>query len=390
MAQFNPKRVLRQISNALLKEFFEGHGHALPIPWDEITNTQINEVFRAWQALADTPRRQIEVIFHDLDEMANEDGIRVLVDEGRNRDIDLAVSMESMESSFDKAMWVYLNHNLIWDASVMFARADSLSSARSWTRRVDMPVVAPGTNPDDLKKMQEALSAFYRERQGRGHHCRIEHFKRGSNHDYFFVYLSDYADTYINFDDAGKFQRTPERRAFEIVFAYDHQTGTLDMFAKGGRKIVEPLQKIFSRVILGEDLRAEDVSANPYDLNHLMERNFKFPTEPEDGVVQVSLRRLRLSVVGNQRRRITLEADANGQREDIYDMLERDLNVNKLPRSVLHVTKATFNLQFNGNGHGRSLTFDVTHPNSCNLKSKREDHRIIGEKYLKKWKIDVS
>ena len=43
MAHYNPKTVLRQVSNALLREFFEGKGHHLAIAWDEITETQIQE-----------------------------------------------------------------------------------------------------------------------------------------------------------------------------------------------------------------------------------------------------------------------------------------------------------------------------------------------------------
>jgi len=36
------------------------------------------------------------------------------------------------------------------------------------------------------------------------------------------------------------------------------------------------------------------------------------------------------------------------------------------------------------------LTFSVTFPNGCDLKNKREDQRLLGEKYLKRWKIDVT
>jgi hypothetical protein len=71
-------------------------------------------------------------------------------------------------------------------------------------------------------------------------------------------------------------------------------------------------------------------------------------------------------------------------------MLEDDLNRRRLPKSILHVTKATLNFKLNGNGHGRSLTFNITYPNGCDLKSKRDDQRLLGEKYLKRWGIDVA
>lgn len=390
MSQFNPKRVLRQTSNALLKEFFGQHNcHPTP-SWEQLGETQVDEVFRALQSLPDGPREKIEVVLQDLDEVANEDGVRVMVEEAAFRGVDIADDLEAMDSRFDKAMWVLLRHPDIWRAATMFARADDLSSGRSWRRRCDLPATNPQVDDAHKERLENALSAFYRERQGRGHHCHVDHFLRGGKQDYFFVYLSDYAGTHINFDDSGQFRRTPERRAFEVVFAYEQESGTLEMFAKGGAAVVEPLQQIFSRVILGEPLPPENPKDKPYRLDHLMKRGDGFPTDPEDGIREVSIRRMRLSVVGNRRRRLLLEPDAEDGPEAVYDMLEEDLNRQKLPRSILHVTKVTFRFLFNGQGRRKSLTFDVTYPNSCNLKSKREEHRLLGEKYLKRFGIDVT
>lgn len=389
MPQYNPKRVLRHISNPLKRELFERGGHPLPVPWDRITDTQVEPVFRAMQALPEEARKRIEIVLQDVDDLANEDGIRVLVDEGRRRRFDLANDLEAMESRCDKALWVFLHHPDVWRPAVLFAQADRLSVGRSWTKRDDMPKVEPGTGEEDIRKFEGALSAYYRESQARGHHSHIDHFPRGGGQDYYFVYLSDYADTHANFDDAGEFRRSPDRRAFEIVFAYDRNAGTLEMHAKGGRNVFGALQRIFSRVILGRDLPPADPRARPYKLDHLMRRRSGFPTDPEDGIRQVSIRRIRLAVVGGSRERITLEADSDDRPEAIYDAMDRDLNKERLSQSILHLTRATFELRFNGNGQEEILTFDV-YPRSCNLKSKREAHRLIGEKYLKRWKIDVS
>jgi len=387
---FNPKRVLRQISILLLKEFFKQQRHPLDVRWDSISNTQVDGIFDAWQGLPDEPRKSIEIVLHDVDEMANEDGMRVIIEEGQYSGENLAVMLESMESRHDRAIWICMNRPAIWDAAVRFAKADSLSSGRSWVKRGDMPMVEPRTDVVAQQALQESMSAFYRDRQGRGHHCKVEYFPRSNNCDYFFVYLSDYADTYINFDDAGNFQRTPERRAFEVVFAYDRESRTLEMYAKGGKKVIEPLQCIFSRVILGEDLGPEDPNAKPYQLDGLLDQDFPFPTDPEDGVEEVSIRCFRLSILGRTHGRITLEANPEKGRDHIYEMLEEDLNRKRLPKSILHVTKATFNLKLNGNGRDRSLMFNVSYPNYCDLKSKRDDMRLLGEKYMKRWKIDVA
>jgi len=388
--QFNPKRVLRQVSNPLLREFFERQGNPLDVEWDVISNTQIDGIFDAWQLLPERPRKAVEIVFHDVHAMANEDGLRVMIEEGQYNGEDLSCPLDPMESRHDKAIWCFMNRPNIWEAAVRFAKADSLSGGRSWIKRGDMPLAEPKLDAAVLQALQDAMSAFYRDRQGRGHHCKIDYFPRGSNHHYYFVYLSDYADTYINFDDAGNFQRTPERRAFEVVFAYDHDSATLEMYAKGGKKVIEPLQSVFCRIILGKHLPPEDPNVKPYQLDGLMERDFPFPTDPEDGIKEVSIRCLRLSPLGRRRKRVTLEPDPEKGSDHIYEMLEEDLNRKRLPKSILHVTKATFNFRLNRNGRSNSLVFSVTYPNSCDLKSKREEQRLLGEKYLKRWKIDVT
>jgi len=388
--QFNPKRVLRQVSNPLLREFFEHQGNPLDVEWDMFSNTQIDGIFDAWQLLPERPRKVIEIVFHDVHSMANEDGLRVIIEEGQYSGEDLSSLLDSMDSRYDKAIWCFMNRPNIWEPAIRFAKADSLSGGHSWIKRGNMPLVKPKTDATALLTLQDAMSAFYRDRQGRGHHCKVDYFPRGSNHHYYFVYLSDYANTYINFDDAGNFQRMPERRAFEDVFAYDHDSATLEMYAKGGKKVVEPLQSVFCRIILGEHLAPEDPNVKPYQLDGLMERGFRFPTDPEDGIEEVSIRCLRLSILGRRRRRITLEPDPEKGASHIYEMLEDDLNRKRLPKSILHVTKATLNFTLNGNVRSNSLVFSVTYPNSCDLKSKREELRLLGEKYLKRWKIDVT
>jgi hypothetical protein len=387
MAQYNPKRVLRHISNSLKRELFERQGHPLAVAWDRITDTQIDPVFRAIQKLPDQTRKQIEIVLQDVDDLANEEGIRVLVVEGRRRGLDLARSLEGMDSRWDKAMWVFLNHPDVWAPAAMFAAADRLAAGRSWAKRDDMPKVEPGMSQDDIRKLEGALSAYYRESQGRGHGKHVDHFSRCGGQDYYFVYLSDYADTHVNFDEKGEFHRSPDRRAFEIVFAYDRKAGTLEMYAKGGEKVVGALQQIFSREILGEDLPAMDPSKRPYRLDHLMRRRPGFATDPEDGIKRASIICMRLSVVGGSRERITIEANSDHRPDAIYDAMDRDLNQERLAQSILHVTKVTFEIRLTVDGQEEILTFDV-YPKSCNLKSKREAHRLIGEKYLKRWKID--
>lgn len=389
--QFDPKRILRQVSNHLLNDLFMAHGHTLEVRWDDLGETQIDEIFDAWQALPEEDCRAIEIVLHEVSEMANEDGVRAIIEEAlRQGHAALIHELDEYESRHDKAVWTHIRAVDVWDLAVRFARADSLSRMRYWITRMDIPAKVPDTSAATKRKLQLALSAFFLATQARGKYCKIEHYVRASGVDYFFCYLDDYADTYINFDETGDYARTPERRAFELVFAYDQQHGTLDMFVRGGKKVYIPLQEIFCRVILSEEIAPENRDSHPYELNGLISRDSHFPTDPNDGIEEVRVRRLRLSVKGMSKRRITLEANPDGDADDIYDMMDEYLNQQRIPASIVNVTQVGFKFSFDQEDPSlpRSLSFDVSYPNSSNLKSKPERLRDLGEKYLKQWGVD--
>jgi len=151
----------------------------------------------------------------------------------------IVADIEEYDSRYDKAVWTYIKARDVWEVAVRFARADILARGRYWIKRADIPSKESDVGADAIAELEHALSVFFVASQGRGHVCKVEHCMRADGSDYFFAYLDDYADTYINFDEEGEFARTPERRAFELVFVYNREYGTLEMFARGGKKVNE-------------------------------------------------------------------------------------------------------------------------------------------------------
>jgi len=240
--------------------------------------------------------------------------------------------------------------------------------------------------------LENALCAFYCEKEGRGHICRAHYLQRNKQQDYFFINLSDYADTYDKLDPKKRdFVRESEQRAFAIVFVYEQSAGTLDVYAKGGKRVTDALMAIFARVVLGVEL-AEERGRNPYQLNLIVNPSFDFRIESGDGLADVRIRRMRVSVKGNPKRRIVLEANPDGAANDVHEMLEKYINKTALPAAVLDVDQVTLTFRFKHDGPGRAkgFSFNLSAPDGCNLKSLREEYRLIGEKYLKKWAIDCA
>ena len=79
---FEPRKVLKQISKALLREFFQRRGELSDLPWNTLTEAdKVDVVYEAWHRLPDVRRRQIQLVFQDLVELADDRGMKVFAEE---------------------------------------------------------------------------------------------------------------------------------------------------------------------------------------------------------------------------------------------------------------------------------------------------------------------
>ena len=68
---FDPKKVLKHISNPLLREFFDRRGELRDVPWDDLTEHRIDPVFDAWEALPDGKANEVQCILREVHALAS-------------------------------------------------------------------------------------------------------------------------------------------------------------------------------------------------------------------------------------------------------------------------------------------------------------------------------
>lgn len=386
---YAPKQFLRQAENALLKEYFAARDELGDIDWANLKETDVDPVYAAWQALPEHKQEEIERDFRDIFDLGSSNGTRTLIEEGRFHNIDLTAELEAREGFINKAFWVFLKHRRVFEVAHLLDWADHLNG-RYWRKRKNLPKKKPDLSDNAIKQLEDAIKAYYRE-QGRGKRCHVDKYLRGDRSHYFFAYPQDYTDTFVGFDDDGRFDRRPQNPAFEVLYVYDPVDGTLDLYAQGGKEIKNDLQQIFGRTILHEEIGEENAASAPYRLEGLKNRLFAFPTDPADRVTEVRVKELRLSIIGNPRQRITFEATPKGPQAEVYDLMQQALDERRMPMAMVNVTSAVIQMRFDntngGNGRAtKTITFRVAAPDSCNLKDKPE--HMVAKKYLKLWEIE--
>jgi hypothetical protein len=186
----------------------------------------------------------------------------------------------------------------------------------------------------------------------------------------------------LGFNDEGKFDHRLRKPAFEVIFVYRPESGVLEVSVKGGKKVVEALQEIFCKTILGLD-GLPKLEKRHFDLSKLSDKSLKFVTEPADGIEKVILRMLRLDLPGIGNRRITLEATGDGQ--PVYTLIEKALNKSNISLDEAVITRVKIQIKFSARDgkKGKSLTFEISNTDRCTLKDDPLDQ--IAKKYIEKW-----
>lgn len=389
--QYSLKSFLRQAPNDLLRRHLEGYGVGKDLPWARLTQGSIEPIYRAIEAQDEKVRQRIECEFYDIMKMANEAGVRMIIEEGRDRhhNVDLADRLHEMRSPLAVVFWTFLEHPVVFDVAKRLHHCSTLSR---WRKRVIVPEVLVDTSREAAQALAERISTYYRTREGRGSVCRVDHYARNEKL-YWFAYPEDYPTGRLVYDKAKRLLFRTQRPAFEVIFVYTEGTEgerSVDTWLRGDDRTFGDLLNVFGDIILGTSLHPGDAPPIVYNLTKLMNRDFRFPSDPEDGIEKVLVDKLRLRVMVAGNRRIHLEADTRADPQGVYDLLDDITAGGRLPRELLQVQWAQISAVFRdpAGGQDKKRRFTITHGDRCSLKHEGEDALL--RKLLKRWEIDVS
>lgn len=383
--QFSIPTVLRMAPNVLLKELFAEMDYArLGRDWEGMGERQIEPVQRAISIQLPEVQARIESEFRDLFELACDSGVAAICEAADLCGIlDFAAQLPD-EGLYHKVLWTRLNHSEVFERAL---RIHSFEVLNWWRKRNDLPSRTIEVS-DALKAcLARELSALFGRSQGRGYPCTVEYFGRGDAIEYFYAHSDDFAQEAMCHDEACQLTPVTIRPTFCVVFAYNRSEGSLELHAKVSTKLKRQLEQLFADIVLDTELGPWEPDA-AYELDRVKDRSFALVTDPEDRV-RAQMRAMRLSA-RNGGRRNTVEISDDD--DNIHDAIDEWINKRSVAFDQVHATKVTFRFQFlelDGRKPGTE-TFDVTWPSSCTLRGRRPERVAIIDKYLKRWKIDVS
>lgn len=378
--QYSPKNFFRQAPNVLLDRYFHERALLTELDIASLPETDVERPYRAWLALPASDRARTEEDFRLIDSLADEQGVVAILEEALFHEEDLETVFAKMGGFHDKALWTFLERPRYLQIAARFRESDQLPR-RCWRDRDGMPGIKPRDDDAACKDLANVVRPYFREKEGRGHSCHVDVFRRGPTY-YYFCYPEDHSRTVMEFEGQNQLQRRVHRPVFEVVFVYDPENGMLSVYFEGRASVARDLLMLFARQILVTNLPNPRRDQRVYELNPLKDRGFAFQYTPASGILDVRVRQLRLTLVGGASKSITLEADPSDNRMAVYDLLDEVLNTadpsstrNRIPLSMVNITRVGLRACFSVDGtHERSVrNFTVSFPNSCSLKHEGKD-----------------
>lgn len=379
---YSPKNFFRQMPSDLLTRYFRGKGADVGLDLAALENTTPKQLFEAWLLIADEPRKGMDADFRAIFELSCEKGFCAIRDEAEWQLLTLARDPQAhaafvdklagMSNHFERAMVTFLDHSQFWKAATLFYHADTLSN---WRKRKNLPHVPAAVDDDSIQQLADLIRNYFHHTEGRGNNCVVEPFRRGEL-DYFYAYPEDFSQQAVEWVD-GKFGRRPHNPAFEVIYVYSQNDGTLDLNCPGAYKAIEPLQGMFATAILKlPELPPDPRDGRVYDLNPLRQRGFDFVFDVASGIQGVVIRKLRLSSLVKKGDRITLEADATYEPNAVFELMEK---IGKaLPLRLYNVTQVEIaaSVITEAGKPAKTVTIRLTHPSSCSLKYDELDLKL--------------
>lgn len=375
MRHYSTKMFFRNVSKDLLEKFFRSHEYLPDFDFNALNGNDKEALFHAWLNLPDEIKNQIDTIFQDIFDLSCEKGIKAIngtIESETNGVHSIRHKLAEIPNNYDRAFTVYLEHRLsYWDKILLFFHTDSLSN---WRKRKQLPCTPVAKDQQSLKSFATAIGEYFYTIEAKGKNCIVETLRRGEL-DYYFAYPEDYSRLSNEWID-GEFTARPRKPALEIVFVYNQSEGFLDLNYRGATMSIPELQKLFVKHILNVDYDSVINISGVYDLNPLLQDDFKFTYSTNSGIQDVRIRSLRLSSKNNNKEKIILANEYRTDKHAVLNLYKKIMQPSFREEYTVTQAELTAEVQLDYTKRPKWYPFTITYPNYCTLKYDAEHARL--------------
>lgn len=361
--KYSPQSFFRHVPNAMLFDYFKMRGVLQKHDFSKVTENKIEQIYDAWKQLPEELRSEMEGDFQTITALANEGGIKAIIDEALWHGEDLAPVLEHINGFYEKVFWVFLKRNQYIKGGTLFAYADKINQTRWREWRIEKNIAAL-VNENSIDVLAQNLSTYFYQKQGRGRHCKVDVYRR-SNLDYFFAFPEDYSLVGLEWQSES-LEQTTRRPFFEVIFVYSQDEQKISLYMKGSATEKSEVRRLFASAVLALDVNEFTEEKRVYDLKPFEIKQPHFQVTPETGIENIAVNKLRLRFKDTGDR-ITIEAATYKNPMAAYDLKDKICQL--IPSSQIEVDQVGIVATFIPEAEGKKAitrAFEIN-PNSCTL-----------------------
>ena len=275
--QFDLWRVLKQISNVHLRQFFAARKELQDVPWDGLKETKIAPVVEALQKMPAAKRRQIQILLSSFARLSDNAGQKVLLEEvawpvskkgqalcgAKASDRQGDVGIPARQGRLRRGRRLRPRRWLVGDKVL-----ESLEQLARQKRSGD--AAAP------IDALKAGLCAITSARNSVAKTAKSITTRGGTARDICSPICPTGRTTSWSSTTTVSCSRSICRRPSELVRVHSRDWGAFEMIAAGGKPTQLELRRIFCEAILGRQVEDEEPDRPAYLLDHLIKPGFKF------------------------------------------------------------------------------------------------------------------
>jgi hypothetical protein len=362
----------------LLEQYFHERGLLGNVNFDTLPNSKHfgdDPVYEYFLSLSDADQNRTHQDFRQINLLSCEIGLQSIIKLSRRSGIDLVPAFEDLSGFLEKAFYTFLNHPSQFNLTVQAIRLDDLPK-RYWRRRNDLPRQTIVDVNQRISKLTTLLQNYFRYQEGRGHECLVELLGLDDKL-VFYCYPEDYTQAPLEWNVSG-LEPVQRRPIFDVIFVYQPNVGALDTFYLGTNVPSSDLQVLFARIMLDAKIPLDQTDGFVYELNRVLNRNFKMDISQFATVTDIKVKKFRFSIIGQGNGRYTVEENPDQDQYAAYESMEKIVTALAGPKHGLagvNVLQVGFKAYFRPDGRpGRNTkSFEISHPHSCSLGQEGRD-----------------
>ncbi len=381
-------KFIKNLPEKSLKLYFSGvhPGVAEDVDWDASERSIRKALLEISSTISGDPSALLSSDAERIDSLTDELGQSILKHFVKDDELD---DYYGLANEHDRVLWMFLKDNSRFAEVEDWWYVDTRRQGRMWEAFKGPKDIQIATEENCLSAFETKLKKLFRA-AGK---MKVEVYERtrfnadenDTNVIQIMVYREDLPSTQLAFENEDLISQIV-RPIKEVALTYEPATGHIEIIAEG-KEHRKSIAIILSETLLQSPIDGERIALKQYDIQKLL-KPAVLSFDIEDGIESVKVTMLKVARP-NSNNTVTLDVATKEERK-IYDVSKEYFGDNDPLKSGFRLKQVRISVKFmpdHESRKGKVLHVTIRDPNGCNLKSKSQKEKLIGEKYFERWEL---